>query len=123
MLFVPPKTPLIQVKRRGRSAAQVGSVTIQRQLVRLVAASVIPAALAAALLIGYSYDRQRTLSEDRTLDIARALVQTVDRELASAQAALLALATSPYLASVDLAAFHRQAQDAIRELGLATVSS
>ena len=76
----------------------------------------LPAALAATLLIGYSYDRQRELVEDRTLDIARALAQTVDRELASAQAALLALASSPYLASGDLAAFHRQAQDAIREL-------
>ena len=96
--------------------AQVWSVTIQRQLVRLVAASVVPAALAAALLIGYSYDRQRALIEDRTLDIARALAQTVDRELASAQAALSVLATSPYLASGDLAAFHRQAQDAIRDL-------
>jgi signal transduction histidine kinase len=117
MLFVPAKTPLIQIKRRGRSAAQVGSLTIQRQLVRLVAASVIPAALAAGLLIAYSYDRERALIEDRTLDIARALAQTVDRELASAQAALLVLATSPYLASGELAAFHRQAQDAIRDLG------
>jgi signal transduction histidine kinase len=116
MLFVPPKTHLIQVKKRARSVVQVWSLTIQRQLVRLVAASVVPAALAAALLIGYSYDRERALIEDRTLDIARALAQTVDRELASAQAALIVLATSPYLASGDLAAFHRQAQDAIRDL-------
>jgi len=116
LLCVPAKTPLIHVKRRGRSAAQVGSLTIQRQLVRLVAASVVPAALAAALLIGYSYDRDRALIEDRTLDIARALAQTVDRELASAQAALSVLATSPHLASGDLAAFHRQAQEAIRDL-------
>jgi signal transduction histidine kinase len=91
-------------------------LTLQRQLVRLVAACVVPAALAAALLIGYSYDRQRALIEDRTLDIARALAQAVDRELARNQAALLVLATSPSLTSGDLAAFHRQAQDAIRDL-------
>ena len=88
-------------------------MTIQRQLVRLVSASVLPAALAAALLIVYAHDRQRELVEDRTLDVARALAQTVDRELASGQVALLVLARSTHLASGDLAAFHRQAQDAM----------
>ncbi len=92
-------------------------MTLQRQLIRLVAACVIPAAVAAALLIVYSYDRQRAIIEQRTLEIARALVQAVDRELARDQAALIALATSPYLKSGDLAAFHRQAQEAIRDLG------
>jgi signal transduction histidine kinase len=91
-------------------------MTLQRQLNRLVAASVLPAALAAALLIGYSYDRQRAFTENRTLDVARALVQAVDRELARDQAALMVLATSPYLTSGDLAAFHRQAREAIRDL-------
>jgi signal transduction histidine kinase len=91
-------------------------MTLQGQLIRLVAASVIPAVLAAALLIGYSYDRQRAFTEDRALDVARALVQAVDRELARNQAALMVLATSPYLTSGDLAAFHRQAREAIRDL-------
>ena len=91
-------------------------MTLQGQLIRLVGASVIPAVLAAALLIGYSYDRQRAFTEDRTLDVARALVQAVDRELARNQAALMVLATSPYLTSGDLAAFHRQAGEAIRDL-------
>jgi signal transduction histidine kinase len=91
-------------------------MTLQRQLIRLVAASVLPAALAAALLIGYSYDRQRAIIEQRTLEIARALAQSVDRELATGRVALLVLARSPYLASGDLAAFHRQARDAIPNL-------
>ena len=91
-------------------------MTIRRQLVRLVAASVMPAALCAALLIVYAHDRQRALVEERTLDVARALAQTVDRELARYQAAMLALATSPHLTSGDLAAFHRQARQAIRDL-------
>jgi len=91
-------------------------MTLQRQLIRLVAASVLPAALAAALLISYSYDRQSKIIEQRTLETARALAQSVDRELATGRVALLVLARSPYLASGDLAAFHRQARDAIPDL-------
>ena len=91
-------------------------MTIRRQLVRLVATTVIPAAVCTTLLIGYAHDRQSALVENRTLDVARALTQTVDRELARYQAAMAALATSPHLSSGDLAAFHRQAQHAMREL-------
>ena len=91
-------------------------MTIRRQLVRLVAASVLPAALCTSLLIVYAHDRQRALVESRTLDVARALAQTVDRELARYQAGMAALATSPHLTSGDLAAFHHQAQQAMREL-------
>ena len=76
----------------------------------------IPAAVAAALLIGYSYDRQSKIIEQRTLETARALAQAVDRELATSQVALLVLAKSPYLASGDLAAFHLQARGVIRDL-------
>lgn len=57
-------------------------MTIQRELVRLVAATVLPAGIAAELLIAYSYERQRTIIEQRTLETARALMQAVDRELA-----------------------------------------
>ena len=91
-------------------------MTIRRQLVRLVAATVIPAAVCTTLLIVYAHDRQSALVENRTLDVARALAQTVDRELARYQAAMAALATSPHLSSGDLAAFHRQARHAMREL-------
>lgn len=76
----------------------------------------MPAALCTSLLIVYAHDRQRALVESRTLDVARALAQTVDREFARYQAAMLALATSPHLASGDLAAFHRQARQAMRDL-------
>ena len=91
-------------------------MALQRELVRLVAVSVIPVALAAALLIGYSYNRQSKIIEQRTLETARALAQAVDRELARNQAALTVLATSPHLTSGDLSAFHRQAQEAIHDL-------
>jgi signal transduction histidine kinase len=89
---------------------------IQGQLIRLVLASLLPAVLAAGLLIVYSYQRQRATIEHSTLETARALTQAVDQELASGRTALQALATSPYLASGDLAAFHRQATEALAEL-------
>ncbi len=91
-------------------------MTIQRQLTRLVAATVLPAGIAVALLIYDSYDRERTIVEQRTLETARALMQAVDRELAGGRAALQVLAGSDHLASGDLAAFHRQARDVIAHM-------
>lgn len=91
-------------------------MTIQRELVRLVAATVLPAGIAAELLIAYSYERQRTIIEQRTLETARALMQAVDRELAGGRAALQALARSHHLATGDLAAFHRQAGEVIADM-------
>jgi signal transduction histidine kinase len=91
-------------------------MTIRRQLTRLVAATVLPGGIAAALLIGYSYEREVTMSEQRTMQTARALMQVVDRELAGARAALQVLAGSDHLASGDLAAFHRQARDVIADM-------
>jgi len=81
-----------------------------------VAASVIPAVLAAALLSADSYRKHRANIEQNTLETARALTQAVDQQLASGRTALYALATSPFLASGDLAAFHEQARQALRDL-------
>lgn len=91
-------------------------LTIRRQLNWLVAATVVPAVLAAILLSAYSYQRQRANIEQTTLETAQALAEAVDQELASGQTALHALATSPYLASGDLASFHRQARKALPNL-------
>lgn len=99
-----------------RQPPQVAGLTIRRQLVRLVAAAVLPAVLASSLLIAYAHDRQSALVESRTLDIARALAQSVDRELARYQAGSMVLATSPHFEAGDLAGFHRQARQAIRDL-------
>jgi signal transduction histidine kinase len=88
-------------------------MTIQRQLVRLVVACVVPAALAAALLIVYSYQRERTMIEERTLETARALTQALDRELVRGQAALEVLARSSALAGGDIAGFYREAQEVL----------
>lgn len=91
-------------------------MTIQRQLTRLVTATVLPAGIAAALLIGYSYERERTISEQRTLETARSLMQAVDRQLAGGRAALRVLAGSEQLLSGDLAAFYRQARDVVGDM-------
>ena len=52
---------------------------------------------------------------------ARALLAVVDTELTGAKSALLALATSPYLSSADLAAFHAQAQAALKDQSFAGI--
>jgi len=76
----------------------------------------VPAALFAVLLIGYDhYHRERErLVRDSTVT-ARALLAAVDTELSGVKAALRALSTSPYLSSLDLAAFYRQAQTALKD--------
>jgi signal transduction histidine kinase len=91
-------------------------LTIKAHLIRLVLVSLLPAAGAAVMLIGYSYQRQQEAIHQNTLATARALTQAVDRELASGRTALQALATSPYLSSGDLRAFHAQAILALPEL-------
>ena len=50
---------------------------------------------------------------ESTLDMARSLQRAVDSELVSAQASLVALATSPAFVSGDLAGVHRQATDVL----------
>lgn len=88
-------------------------VKMQGHLTRLVIAALAPAALAAAFLLGYSYQHQKKLVEENTLATARALMQAVDRQLNGGTYSLQVLATSPYLASADLDAFHRQARQAL----------
>jgi hypothetical protein len=93
-----------------------------RRLVYVTAAAIVPAALVATALIGYDYyDREQSrLIRDSTAT-ARALAAAVETELTGAKSALLALATSPHLSSGDLAAFHAQALDALKDQALANV--
>lgn len=84
--------------------------TIRFRLACLVLACVLPVWLAAGFLVYYSYQHKRRALQETVLETARALSLVVDRELANMQASLTALATSPSLATGDLAAFHRQAR-------------
>ncbi|WP_296949513.1 sensor histidine kinase [uncultured Massilia sp.] len=87
--------------------------TIRRWLAMLLAAVIVPAAAAVSVLFVHSYQRERAAAERAALDVARALMQAIDLELASAQGALQALATSPNLDRGDLRAFYGQAVDVL----------
>jgi len=86
---------------------------IRARLALLVIACLIPAFLMAAALISYSYQRERARLVRDSVATARALTSAMDRELSGAKSALFALATSPYLSSNDLRAFHVQANEVL----------
>lgn len=79
----------------------------------LVFISVIPAWVIAAWIIAASYNHERATLVNSTTGTARALMRAVERDLAGAQATLEVLATSPHIASGDLASFHRQAREVL----------
>jgi hypothetical protein len=74
------------------------------------------------LLIGYDYyHRERDRLARDSMATARALLAVADTELTGVKSALLALATSPHLSSGDLAAFHAQAQAALKDQSFAGI--
>jgi len=83
--------------------------TIRQWLAMLLAAVILPTTLAVIALFAYSYQHERAGIERATLEVSRALMQAIDRELSSAQSAMQALATSPNLDNGDLRAFYDQA--------------
>lgn len=95
--------------------------TVRGWLLVLVLACTLPASILGALYIAHDYREGRTRLANDSLGTARALTSALDRDLAGFQAALVALATSPSLATNDLAAFHQQAQQVRRELGAMNV--
>ena len=86
------------------------------RLAFVAAASIVPAALLAISLVAYDYyDRERDRMVRDSTATARALIVAAEMELAGVKAALVALATSPHLASDNLAAFHAQALAALKD--------
>ncbi|MEO7579340.1 MAG: MHYT domain-containing protein, partial [Massilia sp.] len=83
--------------------------TIGATLALLVVACVLPAVLLVAGAIYFQYERERDQMLRDAVATARVLSIAVERDLASVESALQALATSPYVAADDLAALHRQA--------------
>ena len=65
-------------------------------------------------LIAYDYLQGQAQLVRDSKSRARTLISAVDRELASAQAALLTLATSPHLMTDDFPGFYAQAKDVLR---------
>ena len=95
----------------------------RRQILFLIAASLVPAILAAIALIGWDYyDREREREVRDSLATAHAMAASVDAELSGIKSALFALASSPYLENDDFAAFHRQASAALKDQGFANIA-
>ena len=92
-----------------RLPTQTTPSTIRFHLLRLVVASVLPVWLVACVLVCHAYLGKRDQVNRNMLETARSLTKVVDRELASVQSALLALASSPSFAAGDLAGVQRQA--------------
>ncbi len=87
---------------------------LRAQYIFAIAVAIVPAALIGVGLVGYDYsDREHEQVVRNTTATARVLATAVDGELASARAALFALASSPALGSDDLAAFDAQARLAL----------
>jgi C4-dicarboxylate-specific signal transduction histidine kinase len=91
-----------------------GHSTIRSQLTSLVAACVLPVWLIAALLVFHAYQSKMNQVNRDMLQTARELTMAVDRELASVQSALLALATSPSFTNGDFEDVHRQTLELLR---------
>jgi diguanylate cyclase (GGDEF)-like protein len=87
--------------------------SIRSRLALLIAACILPAAMMAAVLIVYDYNRARDQMVDNTVTTARAIASLVDKDFARTEATLRALATSPALDAGDFATFSRQAQEAV----------
>jgi diguanylate cyclase (GGDEF)-like protein len=88
--------------------------TIRSRLILLVMACLIPASLMVVALLAYDYRQDRANLIQDSMATARAIMSAVDRDMAGMQAALLALATSPHLASEDLSAFYDQAKEVLK---------
>src|SRR3984957_5874794 len=88
--------------------------TIRSRLILLVVACIAPASLMVVALLSYDYYQDRARLVQESTATARAIMSAVDRDMAGMQAALLALATSPHLASDDLSAFYEQAQQVLK---------
>jgi signal transduction histidine kinase len=93
-------------------------MTLQRRLALLVISLLIPALLACGFAAYVTYTGERARAEQNLLHTSRALAIVVDRELDSIEHTLRALATSPSLTTADLAAFRRQAIEAVPQEGL-----
>ncbi|HJV60756.1 MAG TPA: sensor domain-containing diguanylate cyclase [Albitalea sp.] len=112
--------PTSRVAAARRHAAP-RSRTIGFWLVLLVTASMLPVSIVAAWLLVLDYRQQQELVLRESIGTARALISAVDRELAGARSALVALSSSRALATDDLARFHEQARHVQQNLPLANI--
>lgn len=103
--------------RKTRSGVRLwrpSQARIRSYLTALVLSCLAPVCLASAYLVHYSYRSRIALRDQNLMATANVLSVALDRHLAIAQASLEALATSPAIASGDMAAFHAQALSVLK---------
>ena len=83
--------------------------SIRSKTAALVLACALPTVIGFAVLANNDYQRERSDLAHDSGALAKALMLAVDRELDNGETAARALASSPSLASGNLAAFHAQA--------------
>ena len=88
--------------------------TIHYQLMTLVAACIVPVWLMAGLLVSHAYVSKLSKVNNDLLQTSRSMVKIVDRELASIEASLMALATSPSFDRDDFVELNRQALEILK---------
>ena len=91
--------------------------SVHRSLILLALGCVLPIAAMAAFLIFSYYEREQTQLSGNAIARARSMASSLDKGFASAEAALKALVTSPYLGKDDLRGFHAQALEAVGSIG------
>jgi signal transduction histidine kinase/CheY-like chemotaxis protein len=94
----------------GQALYRRAARTIRGRLLLLTFAVLVPAVLAAAVLLLDAWRTQRHDTERQLMETARAITVAVDRQVGQGEATLRALATSPHLETGDFAAFDRQAR-------------
>ena len=93
-----------------------GRLRIRSYLTALVLSCLVPVCLASVYLVETSYRNRIALLDQHLLAAANILSVALDRDLAITQASLEALATSPAIASGDMATFHAQALNVLKNL-------
>ena len=95
--------------------------TIRSRLVFLVVAASLPVSLMAVVVMVYDYQRLREQQARALVVTARAIIATVDRDLAGIESGLRVLSTSRLLLAGNLPAFQLQAEDALGHLHVAAL--
>ncbi|WP_436180173.1 diguanylate cyclase domain-containing protein [Acidovorax sp. LjRoot66] len=95
--------------------------TIRSRLVFLVVAASLPVSLMAVVVMVYDYQRLREQQARALVVTARAIIATVDKDLAGVESGLRVLSTSRSLLDGNLPAFQLQAEDALGHLHVAAL--
>lgn len=82
---------------------------IRSRLLILVFAVLVPAVLAAALVVAYVYNEQHAAYRKSIQDFSRAMAQVLDKEMSEREMMLRTLAESPALTRGDFASFYEHA--------------